>query len=123
MSTTPIDVDEYIRGFPAEVQRVLREIRETVRSAAPHAQEVISYKMPTLKQHGVLIYFAAFKKHIGFYPPVKGDSKLEAAAARYAGEKGNLRFPLDQPIPYDLIKRITRFRLKQELAKNTKERR
>ena len=116
MSMAPADVDEYIRGFSPEVREVLQKVREPVKSAAPHAQEIISYKIPALRQNGVLVYFAAFKKHIGFYPPIKGDSKLEAAASRYAGEKGNLRFPLDGPIPYRLIERLTKLRVKQDAA-------
>ena len=116
-ATKPATIDEYISSFPREVQAILRKIRETVRSAAPDAQEVISYQMPAFKVNGVLVYFAAFQKHIGLYPPVSGDAGLERAIAPYAGEKGNLRFPLEQPIPYDLIARITKHRLKQDLAK------
>jgi len=86
-------------------------------SAAPGAQETISYRIPAFRLNGVLVYFAAFKKHIGFYPPVRGDARLEKAVAPYAGEKGNLRFPLDQPIPFALIERITKLRVKQNLAK------
>ena len=115
MSDTPSSIDEYIAGFAPEVQSILQKIRETVREAAPDAQETISYRIPAFRQNGVLVYFAAFKKHIGFYPPVRGDVKLVRATSRDAGEKGNLRFPLDQPIPYDMIGRITRLRLKQNL--------
>jgi uncharacterized protein YdhG (YjbR/CyaY superfamily) len=93
-----------------------------VRSAAPDAQETISYRIPAFKLNGMLVYFAAFKKHIGFYPPIRDDSRLEKAVSRYAGEKGNLRFPLDQPIPYPLIERITKLRVKQNLAKATARR-
>jgi uncharacterized protein YdhG (YjbR/CyaY superfamily) len=110
-------VDEYIAAFAPEVQAVLQEVRQTVRAAAPEAEEAISYQIPVFKQDGVLVYFAAFKNHIGFYPPISGDPPLEKAAAPYAGEKGNLRFPLDRPIPLELIGRITRLRLKQNLAK------
>ena len=113
----PASVDEYVSAFAPEVQALLQQVRQAVRKAAPDAREVISYRMPALKQHGVLIYFAAFKNHIGFYPPIRGDARLEAAAARYAGEKGNLRFPLDEPIPYALIERLTRLRVGQDLAK------
>jgi len=88
-----------------------------VRSAAPEAQETISYGMPAFMLNGALVYFAAFKKHIGFYPPIRGDARLEKAVSRYAGEKGNLRFPLDQPIPFELIARIAQLRVKQNLAK------
>lgn len=115
--TTPTTIDEYISAFSPEVQSILQEVRRTVRSAAPDAQETISYQIPAFKLNGVLVYFAAFKKHIGFYPPIKGDAKLEKAVSPYAGEKGNLQFPLDQPIPYDLIERITKLRLKQNLMK------
>lgn len=119
MATTrskPANIDEYISAFPPEVQAILQQVRRAVRSAAPDAQEVISYQMPALKQHGVLVYFAAFKNHIGFYPPVRGDMRLEEEAAPYAGEKGNLRFPPDRPVPLDLIKRLTECRVKQDLA-------
>jgi len=109
-------IDEYIAAAPKDVQAVLRRVRAAVRAAAPNAREVISYRMPALKQQGVLVYFAAFKQHIGFYPPIKGDAKLEKAAARYAGPKGNLRFPLDEPIPYGLITRLTRLRARQDAA-------
>jgi uncharacterized protein YdhG (YjbR/CyaY superfamily) len=109
-------VDEYVAAFPKDVQSILRKVRATVRAAAPQAQEVISYRMPALKAHGVLVYFAAFKKHIGFYPPIRGDAKLEKAAASYAGEKGNLRFPFGEPIPYGLIKRLTQLRARQDRA-------
>lgn len=113
----PVNVDEYILAFPQEVQAVLRKVRETVRSAAPDAEETISHRMPALRQHGVLVYYAAFKGHIGFYPPITGDAALEQAAAPYAGEKGNLRFPLNQPIPYGLIHRLTAHRAAQDRAK------
>lgn len=115
--TKPATIDEYIADFSPAVQAILQQIRLVVRSAAPEAQEAISYGIPTFQMHGVLVYFAGFKKHIGFYPPIRGDARLEKAVARYAGEKGNLRFPLDQPIPFALIARITKLRLKQNLAK------
>lgn len=113
-TSKPETVEEYILGFPEEVQTILRKIRAVVCKAAPHASETISYRMPALKQNGMLIYYAAFKKHIGFYPPIKGDRKLELAASVYAGDKGNLRFPLDQPIPYRLIAQLTALRAKQD---------
>jgi uncharacterized protein YdhG (YjbR/CyaY superfamily) len=116
LRATPTDVDEYIAGFPPGVRAILRKIRRTVRAAAPAAEEIISYRMPALRQRGVLVYYAAFKKHIGLFPPISGDAKLEKAAARYAGEKGNLRFPLDEPIPYGLIKRLTQLRARQDRA-------
>ena len=113
----PATVDDYIAGFAPPVQALLQRVRQVVREAAPQAEEVISYRMPALRLHGMLVYYAAFKHHIGLYPPVSGDARIERAAAPYAGEKGNLRFAFDQPIPYDLIRRITALRLKQDLAK------
>ena len=114
----PKDIDQYIADFSPEVQAILERIRRTVRAAAPAAQEAISYRIPAFKMSGgMLVYFAAFKNHIGFYPPVSGDAGLEKAIAPYAGEKGNLRFPLDQPIPYGLIERIVKHRVKQSQAK------
>ena len=124
MRPAPTDVDEYVATFPAQVQTILRRIRRTVRAAAPAAHEIISYRMPALRQHGVLVYFAAFKNHIGFFPPIRGDAQLEKAAARYAGAKGNLRFRLDEPIPYGLIRRLTQLRARQdrEAAKSKRRR-
>ena len=114
----PSSIDEYIEGFAPEVQAVLENIRLTIGRAAPGAQEVISYRMPAFRLHGALIiYFAAFKHHIGLYPPVRGDAGLVEAVAVYAGPKGNLRFPLDRPIPYALIEKVTRLRVGQNLAK------
>ena len=116
-TTAPTSIDEYIAAFPTEVQAILKKIRTTVAVAAPDAQELISYRMPAFAQQGILVYFAAFKNHIGVYPPVSGDPRLEKALSPYAGPKGNLKFPLSQPIPYDLIRRIVSLRVKQNLAK------
>lgn len=116
-SKAPLTIDEYIEAFPPLVRAILGRVRQTVRAAAPEATEVISYRMPAFHLHGMIVYFAAFKNHIGLYPPVSGDPKLVKAAARYAGEKGNLRFPLDEPIPYNLIKQVVLHRVKQNLAK------
>ena len=113
----PRNIDEYIAACFQEVQTILERIRQTIHAAAPDAQETISYMMPAFTQSGILVYFAAFKNHIGLYPPVSGDAAIEKAIAPYAGEKGNLRFPLDQPIPYGLIERIVKLRAKQNLAK------
>ena len=113
----PKNIDEYIAVFSPDVQAILERIRRTVHDAAPGAQETISYRMPAFKLNGILVYFAAFKGHIGLYPPIAGDEKIERAIAPYAGEKGNLRFPLDQPIPYGLIESIVKHRVKQNLAK------
>jgi uncharacterized protein YdhG (YjbR/CyaY superfamily) len=115
--TEPKDIDAYIALFSPEVQAILERIRLTVRKAAPNAQESISYKMPTFNLNGVLVHFAAFKQHIGLYPPIRGDKALQKAVAIYAGPKGNLQFPLTQPIPYELIRRIVRLRVKQNSSK------
>jgi uncharacterized protein YdhG (YjbR/CyaY superfamily) len=115
---TPKNIDEYVASFPPDVQVILERIRLTIRQAAPDAQEIISYKIPAFTLNGILVYFAAFKKHIGFYPPVRGDAKLEKAISIYAGEKGNLRFPLDQKIPYGLIEKIVKLRVRQNLSKS-----
>jgi uncharacterized protein YdhG (YjbR/CyaY superfamily) len=112
----PQSIDEYIAAFSPEVRTILERLRLAIAKAAPEAQESISYRIPTFTLSGALVYFAAFKKHIGFYPPVRGDAGLEKAVAPYTGEKGNLRFLLDQPIPYGLIERIVRLRVKQNLA-------
>jgi uncharacterized protein YdhG (YjbR/CyaY superfamily) len=113
----PKDIDEYIARFPSDVQAILEKVRTTIRAAAPEAKETISYQMPALKQHGILVYFAAWKNHIGLYPPVSGNKALEKAIARYSGPKGNLQFPLDQAIPYDLIEQIVKLRVKQDSTK------
>jgi uncharacterized protein YdhG (YjbR/CyaY superfamily) len=113
----PKSIDEYVAASPSEVRAILTRIRKTIRAAAPDAEELISYRMPAFRLHGILVYFAAFKAHIGFYPPVSGDASLEKALSPYAGPKGNLKFPLDQPIPYDLIKRIVLLRVKQDRSR------
>ena len=112
----PKTIDAYIAAAPAEVRPILEKIRQTIAAAAPEAQEVISYRIPAFRGKGILVYFAAFKNHIGLYPPISGDAKLEKDLARYAGPKGNLQFPLDEPIPYALIKRIVKLRVKQDRA-------
>jgi uncharacterized protein YdhG (YjbR/CyaY superfamily) len=111
----PKDIDEYIAAFSPEVQSILEKIRLTIREAVPGAEEKISYQIPAFTLSGDLIYFAAFKKHIGIYPPVSGDEQLRREISRYRGEKGNLKFPLDEPIPYDLISRIAKFRAREHL--------
>ncbi len=112
----PATIDEYIAGFPPNIQEILHKVRETIRKAAPKATEVISYKMPAFRQHGNLVYFGAFKKHIGLFPPITADDKLKEEASKYAGPKGNLQFPLDKPIPYALIRKIVKARIKEDAA-------
>lgn len=111
---TPKNIDEYIGGFPDEVQSILEKIRMAIRKAAPDAEETISYQIPTFTLTGrYLIYFAAYKKHIGLYPAPRGVEKFKNELARYEGGKGTVRFPLDKPIPFGLISRIVKFRIKE----------
>jgi uncharacterized protein YdhG (YjbR/CyaY superfamily) len=110
-------IDEYIGGFPTEVQEILKKIRQTIHNAAPEAGEAISYQMPTFKMKGNLVHFAAFKNHIGFYPTPSGTEAFQKELAPYKGGKGSIRFPLDQPIPYSLIERIVKFRVKEQMGK------
>ena len=118
----PQSIDQYVAACPPEARAILRKLRSTIKRAAPpEAEEIISYRMPAFKLHGILIYFAAFKNHIGIFPPIRGDATLEAAVAKYAGPKGNLKFPLDQPFPYALVARIVKFRVKRNLAKARKK--
>jgi uncharacterized protein YdhG (YjbR/CyaY superfamily) len=109
----PKDVDVYIADFPNNVREILEEIRRTIRKAAPAAEETIKYGMPTYVLEGNLVHFAAFKNHIGLFPPVKADAALKKKLAVYVGPKGNLKFPLDQPIPYALIGKIVKLRIKE----------
>lgn len=99
-------IDEYLATAPEDVRPILEEIRRIVKAAVPGAKETISYQVPAFRHDRVFFYFAAFKKHIGVYPPVKDDEALLAELAPYAGEKGNLKFPLDRPMPYELIGRV-----------------
>lgn len=111
----PQNMDDYIAGFPQEVQHKLQKIRETIREAAPDAVEKISYQMPTFALEGNLVHFAAFKNHIGLYPAPRGIEAFQEELSAYQGGKGSVQFPLDQPIPYDLIHRIVVFRVKDNL--------
>jgi len=116
--TTAKDIDKYIAGFPNDVQENLEKIRRTIRKAAPGAEETISYQIPTFTLKGkYLVYFAAYKKHIGLYPAPRGIEKFKKELSVYAGGKGTVRFPLDKPIPFDLIERIVKFRVKQNLER------
>lgn len=101
-------IDDYIASSAPEARPVLRKIRSIVKDAVPDADETISYRMPAFRTEGVFIYFAAFKHHIGVYPPLRGDERLEKALLPYRGDKGNLKFPLDQPMPYTLIGRVAK---------------
>jgi len=110
-------IDEYIKTFPPDVQKTLEKMRRTIRKAVPEAEEAISYQIPTFKLKGDLVYFAAFKKHIGFFPTSSGISAFKKELSKYKTSRGTAQFPLDQPIPYDLVTRIVLFRRKENLGK------
>jgi uncharacterized protein YdhG (YjbR/CyaY superfamily) len=110
-------MDEYIATFPKNIQCILEELRKTIREAAPQAEEVISYQMPAFKLKGILVYFAAFKNHIGFYPTSSGVEAFKEELSSYEVSKGTIRFPINKPIPFDLVRRIVKFRVKENLAK------
>lgn len=115
--TAPKDIDEYIAGFPEDVQEILEKLRMTIREAAPGAEETINYQIPTFKLKGNLVHFAAYKKHIGFYPAPSGIEKFKKALSAYEGAIGSVKFPLDKPIPYDLITEIVTYRVIENLEK------
>ena len=114
--TTPKDIDEYIAGFPGDIQKILERIRKTIRKAAPAAEETIKYSMPSFTLNGNLVHFAAYKKHIGLYPVPRGAEEFKNRLSVYEGQKSTARFALDKPIPYDLISDIVRFLAKKNLA-------
>ncbi len=109
-------IDEYIATFPTGIQEKLQAVRATIRAAAPDAQERISYAMPAFALHGNLVYFAALKDHIGFYPTSSGIAAFQQELSAYKGTKGAVRFPLSEPLPLDLISRIVKFRVAENLA-------
>ena len=112
-------INEYISSFPEDVQNVLEKIRKTIKEAAPDATEAISYQMPTFKINGKnLVHFAGYKNHIGFYPIPSGIEAFKKELSTYKQGKGSVQFPLDRPIPYDLIKKIVIYRVDEELKKN-----
>jgi uncharacterized protein YdhG (YjbR/CyaY superfamily) len=117
MTEAPTTVDEYIAGFDPEIAKLLEAVRTTVLSAVPQGEERISYRMPAVFQGGVVVYYAAFKRHIGLYPPVD-DPVLREKVACYAGPKGNLQFPYSEPLPLALIAEVAASRLKSNLAKS-----
>jgi len=116
-TTTPKDVDEYISGFPSEVQRILEELRVTIKKAAPDAEEVISYQMPAFKFHGMLVYFAGYKNHIGFYPTSSGIEAFRKELSVYKGAKGSVQFPINSPLPLNLISKIVKYRVRENLER------
>jgi uncharacterized protein YdhG (YjbR/CyaY superfamily) len=120
---TPRTIDEYISNYPDDVQEILQKIRSTIRKTAPEAEEKISYQLATFTLHGKnLIHFGAFKKHIGLYPTPSGISQFSAELAMYKGAKGSVQFPLDEPIPYGLIRRIAEFRVRENRAQADEKR-
>jgi uncharacterized protein YdhG (YjbR/CyaY superfamily) len=113
-------IDEYIKTFPDDVQGILKRMRQTIQKAAPDAVEAISYQMPTFKLSGKnLVHFAAFKNHIGFYPTPSGTESFQKELSPYKGGKGSVRFPLDKPIPFDLVEKIVVFRVEETLGERT----
>lgn len=116
-------IDEYIASFPREAQKKLKEIRSAIKASAPDAEETISYAIPTFTLNGNLVHFAAFKNHIGFYPAPKGIEAFKKELSKYEGGKGTVQFPLDTPLPIALIKKIVKYRVKQnrESAKKKKK--
>lgn len=117
----PATIDEYIAGFPPEIQERLRTLRQVIREEAPEASEAISYQMPTFKLNGNLVHFAAFKNHIGFYPTPTGIEAFAADLAVYQTSKGAAQFPHGQPLPLDLVRKIVRYRLEEARAKTKKK--
>ncbi|HZW04390.1 MAG TPA: DUF1801 domain-containing protein [Anaerolineaceae bacterium] len=115
--TVPQTINDYIAGFPPNIQAILQKIRQTIRQAAPEAQETIKYRMPTFVLHGNLVHFAAYPNHIGFYPVPSGIEAFKEELSVYKQGKGSIQFPLNQPIPYDLIQRIVAFRVQENLEK------
>jgi len=113
----PETVDQYIAAFPADVKTRMQQIRKTIKAAAPKANELISYQMPGYKYFGMLVYFAAFKNHIGFYPGAGGILEFYKKLSSFKSAKGSVQFPHDRPIPYDIISKIVKFRVKQNEEK------
>ncbi|WP_409344580.1 iron chaperone [Paenibacillus sp. MBLB4367] len=114
---TYASIDAYISTFPAEVQGILETLRNVIKESAPDAKEKISYQMPTFELHGNLVHFAAYKNHIGFYPAPSGITEFEEELSAYPRSKGAIRFPLDKPLPYELISRIVKYRVAGNLEK------
>ena len=114
-------IDEYIETFPIDVQKVLQQIRRTIKSSAPNAEEAISYMIPTFKLYGNLVHFAAYKNHIGFYPASSGVRTFAKELTPYKTSKGTIQFPIDQPMPLGLISKIVKFRVKENAEKAKKK--
>ena len=119
--TTPKNIDAYIANFPKDVQEILSELRATIRDAAPEAEETISYQMPTFRLKGNLVHFAAYKNHFGFYPTPSGIENFKKELSLYKGAKGSVKFPIDKPLPFDLISKIVKFRVAENLERATRK--
>ncbi|HMJ46941.1 MAG TPA: DUF1801 domain-containing protein [Ferruginibacter sp.] len=117
MKNKPASIDEYIAGFQEQTQKILEQVRATIKKAAPGAEETISYAMPAFRLNGYLVYFAAFKNHIGFYPAPSGSAAFIKELSPYKTGKGSVQFPLDKPMPLHLITKIVQFRVKENLQK------
>lgn len=111
------DIDSYIATFPEDVQALLEQVRTAIKTSAPKAEEVISYNMPAFKLHGMLVYFAGYKQHIGFYPTASGIAAFKDELSKYKNAKGSVQFPLDKPMPITLIKKMVKFRVKENTEK------
>ena len=111
------NTDEYIADSPLETQKLLKKLRATIKKVAPQAEEVISYNMPAYKYKGMLVYFAAFKNHIGFYPMASAIIKFKKEISEYKNAKGSVQFPINKPIPFDLVSEIIKFRLVENIQK------
>jgi len=116
-NSKPANIDEYIARFPKDVLGILGQLRATIRKAAPNAEEAISYQMPTFRLKGNLVHFAAYKNHIGFYPTPSGIEKFKKELSVYEGAKGSVKFPIDKPLPFDLVSEIVKFRVQENLER------
>ncbi|RPH38371.1 hypothetical protein EHM92_00010 [bacterium] len=114
-------IDEYLNTFPEDVRAILKQLRQTIKEAAPEAEETINYQIPTFTLHGNLVHFAAFKSHIGFYPTPSGMEAFKKELAPYRRAKGSVQFPIDQPLPLALIRRIVEYRVKENLERKQKK--
>jgi len=120
---SPTTIDDYIVGFPPDVRAILDKLRATIRKAAPGAEEAIKYRLPTFVLNGNLVHFGAFKNHIGFYATPSGNKQFREELSAYQGAKGSVQFPLDEPIPYGLVSKMVKFRVKENLERSMAKRR
>lgn len=118
---TPKDIDDYIDRFPGEAQQLLQQMRTTIKKAAPKAEETISYGIPAFRQNGMLVWFAAFKNHIGFYPHASGITAFKKELSAYKSAKGSVQFPFESPLPLALVSRMVKFRVKENIGKAGKK--